>query len=125
MKVHSLKLTIQDVPDNKGKLFAGVFGTVTLDTGEPVIDEKTGEPKLDAEGNVINLLEDIQTATALNANPVFKGEIQAFLIEAITLKNLKIAEENGQVSHFLEAVGAVGEKKKGRNITKAKIKRKK
>jgi hypothetical protein len=126
MKIHSLKLTIQDVPDKKGKLFAAVFGTVVVDTGE-VSKDKDGKDRLDEDGNPVPVLEDIQTIVPLNANPEFKSHVQAFLIEALTLKNLEIAEENGQISHFLEAVGGGntgGKKKKGSNFTKAKKKKK-
>lgn len=95
------------MPDKAGNLFAAVFGTVILDTGEIAKDEK-GNAKLDEEGNQIPILENIDTIVPLNANPQFRSHIQAFLTEAITLKNLKIAEKNGQISHFLEAVGDAG-----------------
>jgi len=123
MKIHSLKITVQDIPDKKGKLFAAMFGTVVLDTGE-VSKDKDGKDKLDDEGNPVPLLEDIQTIVPLDANPEFKSQVQAFLVEAITLKNLEIAEENGEISHFVKSVGAtVGKKKKGSNRTKPKKKK--
>lgn len=118
MKVHSLKLTIQDMPDKKGKLFAAIFGTVVLDTGEKAKDEK-GNIKLDDEGQEIPILDNINCIVPLNQNKIFKSNIQAFLVEAITLKNLKIAEKNGQMSHFLEAIGD------GQGAGKAKKKEKK
>lgn len=106
MKVHSLKLTIQDVPDaDSGELFAACFATVVLNTGE-VAKNADGTDKLDEEGQPVYMMEDINTVFPLNKDEVFKGNIQAILMEALTLKNWQIAKENGQLSHFVEAVGA-------------------
>jgi hypothetical protein len=123
MKIDSIKLHIQDLPDKKGKLFAAVSGKVTLNTGEVKLDEKL-EVVLDENGDEIPILEDINMMFALNKDPSFAANIQAIAMEALTLKNLEIAEENGQISHFVQAVGAP-EKKKGLRITKPKVKRKK
>ncbi len=115
---------IQDMPDKKGNLFAAVSGKLTLNTGDIKLDKK-GNAVLDEAGDMIPILDDINFIFSLNKYPDFKTQIQAMAVEALTLKNMQIAEENGQLSHFVEAVGAVGtSKKKGPKDTK-KIKRKK
>ena len=103
MKIHSLKLTIQDMPGKDGKLFAAVYGTLTLDMEEPALDEK-GEQKLDAEGQPISMLDDINFVTPLNASKELKAVVQSMAVEALTLKDMKVAKKNGQLSHYVDSV---------------------
>ena len=125
MKIDSIKLHIQDLPDKEGKLFAAVSGKITLNTGEIKVDEKS-VPVLDEHGDEIPILDDINVMFALNKDPSFKSNIEAIAMEALTLRNLEIAEENGQISHFVKEMGApAGKKKRGSKTTKAKVKRKK
>lgn len=113
------------MPDEKGELFAAVSGKVVLDTGEVKVDEKL-EPVLDENGDTTPILEDINFMFSLNKEPSFQSNIQAIVMEALTLKNLEIAEENGQISHFIKAMGVEPEKKKrGSKTTKPKRKKKK
>jgi hypothetical protein len=112
MKIHSLKLTIQDVPNEEGELFAGVFGSIVVDTGE-VAKNEDGTNRLDEDNVEVPILEDIQFIFPLDKDEVFKGNIQAIVMEALTLKNWQIAKENGQLSHFIEAVGANTEEGEG------------
>jgi len=125
MKVDSVRLHIQDMPDKKGELFAVVSGKITLDTGEVKLDEHL-KPVLDEYGDEIPILDDINVMFPLNKEITFKSNIQAIVMEALTLKNLEIAEENGQISHFVKAMGVEPEKKKrGSKTTKPKRKKKK
>lgn len=110
MQVHSLKLTIQDVPGKEeGEMFAACFATVTLNTGE-VAKNEDGTDRLDEAGELIPILEEINTVFPLDKDEIFKGNIQAILMEALTLKNWQIAKENGQLSHFVEAMGGDADK---------------
>lgn len=111
MKIHSLKLTIQDMPDKKGNLFAAVYGTLTLDMEEPALDEK-GEPKVDEEGQAISMLDDINFVTPLNASKELKTVVQALSVEALTLKDMQVAKKNGQLSHYIEKIKALDPRKK-------------
>lgn len=122
MKVDSIRLHIQDMPDKKGELFAVVSGKITLDTGEIKLDEFL-KPVLDSEGEEIPILDDINVMFPLNKEPSFKTNIEAIAMEALTLKNLEIAKENGQISHFVQAMGAP-KPKRGKNITKPKKRKK-
>lgn len=106
MKVHSLKLTVQDMPDKRGELFATVFGTVIIDTGEVKVDE-AGTPVLDEAKQVIPILDNINFIVPLNSNKILKSVVQGMLVEALTLKNLEIAKKHGQLSHFIQAIEGV------------------
>jgi hypothetical protein len=106
MQVHSLKLTIQDVTTKDAARIAAVMGTLFIDTGKTVANKETlkTEPEM----------EVIHFTTALNNNPTLKKVIQDLIMEAATLKNLKIAKESGTINHFLESCGVqstVGAKK--------------
>ena len=50
-------------------------------------------------------LETINFTTALGNNQKLKSVIQDLIVEAVTLKNLKIAKENGTLTHYLESCG--------------------
>lgn len=121
MKIHSLKLTIQDLPDKNGELFAGVYGTLTIDTGEVKRDEN-GEPVADKEGMLIPILDDINFVQALNKSKELKAVVQAIAVEALTLKDMTIAKKNGQLSHYIKSVKGLSPvpKKRGSNVTKPK-----
>ena len=111
MKIHSLKLTVQDMPGKDGKLFAAVYGTLTLDMEEPALDEK-GEAKVDKEGQPISMLDDINFVTSLNSSPELKKVVQALSVEALTLKDMEVAKKNGQLSHYIEKIKALDPRKK-------------
>lgn len=111
MKIHSLKLTIQDMPGKDGKLFAAVYGTLTLDMEEPALDEK-GNPKVDKEGQAISMLDDINFVTNLNSSPELKKVVQALAVEALTLKDMEVAKKNGQLSHYVDKIKALDPRKK-------------
>lgn len=127
MKINSLKLIIQDMPDDKGKLFAAVYGTLIIDTGETKKDEDGVTEAKDAEGEAIKILENINFITPLNQSLELRRVIQALANEALTLKNYAIAKENGQLSHFIEAMGAPAQQgmTKMRPVTRRQIKKKK
>ncbi len=86
MQVHSLKLSFQDIVSKDGAKLAVVLGTLYLDNKEPE-------------------LEKINFTTAISTNPKLKTVIQEMIVEALTLKNLQIAKENGTLTHFVEAMG--------------------
>ena len=111
MKIHSLKLTIQDMPDKEGKLFAGVFGTLVLDT-EEVKRDVDGEPVADKEGVVIPILDNINFIVPLNKSKELKAVVQSLAVEALTLKDMEIAKKNGQLSHYVEAIQGIAPKAK-------------
>jgi hypothetical protein len=93
MQIHSLKLTFQDIVTKDVAKIAVVNGTLFIDTGKTIGD--TTEPEF----------ETINFTTAMSRTPALKNAIQELIMEAVTLKNLKIAKENGNLTHFLEASG--------------------
>lgn len=106
------------------KPIAAVMGTVFIDNDEWKRNEE-GNMVLDGEGMPIPIYETINFTTALHTDPGLLKCIQTLIIEALTLKNLAIAEKNGTISHFLEAVGAGPKKaKRGSNVTKIKRRKK-
>ena len=131
MKINSLKLTIQDVTTADNHRVAGISATLFIDDGEfkmNELEDGTKEPVLDEDGEKIPMYETINATGALGANPEMKKVIQALIIELLTLKNLEVAKENGEIEHFVQAVQGVGEeatkKVSGKN-KKPKIVRKK
>ena len=97
MQIHSLKLTFQDVVTKDGAKIAAVMGTLYIDDGKVVANKETLKPEPE--------YEKISFTTALGSNQKLKSVIQEMIVEALTLKNLKIAKENGTMTHFLESVG--------------------
>lgn len=117
MKINSLKLTIQDAITKDKKPIAAVYGTVFIDNDE--FKEADGEFVLDEYGEKIPVYETINFTTALSYVTGFKAMIQQMIIEALTLKNMEIAKENGELSHFVQSVGAdFGPEKKPKGFRK-------
>jgi len=103
MKIHSLKLTLQDVETKDKQKLAVIFGTVFIDNDK--YKENSVGFEFDEHGEKIPVFEVINFTTALNNVEHFKQISQELIIEALTLKNMQIAKENGELSHFIEAVG--------------------
>lgn len=99
------------MPDKEGKLFAAVYGTLTLDMEEPALDEK-GEAKVDAEGQAVSMLDDINFVTPLNNSKELKACVQSIAVEALTLKDMEVAKKNGQLSHYVQAIKALDPRQK-------------
>lgn len=97
MQIHSLKLTFQDIVTKDAAKLAVVNGTLFIDTGKQVANTETLKPEPE--------FETINFTTALGNSPDLKRIIQTLVMEALTLKNLKIAKENGNLTHFLETTG--------------------
>lgn len=112
MQVHSLKLTVQDVMTKDGAKIAAVMGTLFIDSGKTIANSETMNPEPE--------LETIQFTTALNSSVELKKVIQKLIMEAVTLKNLKIAKESGTVSHFLESVGVQTKPKPIKRVSKTR-----
>jgi hypothetical protein len=89
-KLRSVTITLQDVTTKDGVTLAAVFGTLAIDTGKVKLNEKTfhQEP----------VLESINFTTALANHPVFKEQITSLISEALTLKDMKLAQEEGLLS---------------------------
>ncbi len=121
MQINSLKLTIQDVHTADHVRIAGVFGTLFLDVGEYKMGPDD-EPMLDEAGEKIPIYETIEFTFALEENADFKKCIKDIILQATTLKNLKIAKENGTVSHFLEAMGVPVTPKVVKRVSKTRKK---
>jgi len=117
MQIHSLKLTFQDIVTKDAAKLAVVLGTLFIDNEEKVLNEKTGEFE--------PALESIQFTTALSTNPELEKVIQGIMMEALTLKNIKIAKENGTLTHFLETCGAEIKSKPLKRVSKTRSKAKK
>ena len=115
MQVHSLKLTIQDVHTKDNAKIAAVMGTLFIDTGKTVANAETLQPEPE--------LETIHFTTALNTDPELKKVIQALIVEAATLKNLKIAKESGTLNHFLESCGVDTKPKAAKRVSKTRKKK--
>lgn len=104
MKIHSLKLTLQDVETADKKKVAAIFGTVFIDNDTYKMD--INGPVLDENGEKTPIFETINFTTLLKNVDHFKQVAQQMIIEALTLKNMEIAEKNGDLSHFVRSVGA-------------------
>ena len=117
MQIHSLKLTFQDIITKDAAKLAVMMGTLFIDHGTKVLNEKTGEFEPD--------LESIQFTTALSNAPKLQEALQPLIIEALTLKNIKIAKENGTLTHFLESVGGTIKPKPVKRVSKTRSKAKK
>lgn len=126
MKIHSLKLTIQDMKTSDDKDVAAVMGTVFIEDGEFKKNED-GNIVLDDAGDPIPIYETINFTTALHTNRELKRVVQELIIEAVSLKNLEIAKENGTLSHYLKAMTTLGKPKlkRGTNREMMKVRRKK
>lgn len=118
MKIHSITLTVQDGETSDNHKIAIVAGTLFVDN-DKIHEHEDGTPDTDKKGEEVKDLEKINFVTSLDENPELMKVIQALAIEALTLKNLKIAEKNGTLSHFIESVG-VEEKKSGTKPSKQK-----
>lgn len=124
MKIHSLTLIIQDFIDKDTKKpYAGVYGKLTLNTEEQAQNED-GTLKFDEEKDPVYMMEDIPFGFNMDKSSLFRSEIQAMMIEALTLKNLEIAKENGQVSHFVQKMKSLLPKSRRGARTTAPKKRK-
>lgn len=97
------------MPGKDGKLFAAVYGTLILDTGE-VKRNEAGEPVVDKEGVLIPILENINFITPLNSSKELKACVQALAVEALTLKDMEIAKKNGQLSHYVASIKGIENK---------------
>jgi len=97
MQIHSLKLTFQDVLTKDGAKIAAVLGTIYLDDGKIISNSETLKPEPE--------YEKINFTSSLDSNTKLKSVIQEMIIEALTLKNLKLAKDNGTLTHFVEAMG--------------------
>lgn len=117
MQIHSLKLNIQDVHTKDAAKVAVVMGTLFIDDGKKVVNSETMKPE--------PAYETINFTTLLSNNETFKRSIQDLIMEALTLKNLKIAKENGNLTHFLEASGVQTKPKTKKRASKVRHKTKK
>jgi len=115
MQVKSLKLTVQDVSTKDAFNIAAVLGTLVIDTGKTVANPATLNPEPE--------LEEINFTTALNNNEALKNCIQSLIIEALTLKKLKISKESGTLAHTLESYGVETKPKKGKRVSKTRNKK--
>lgn len=115
MKVHSLKLTLQDIVTKDGAKIAAVMGTLFIDSGKTIANKETMNPEPE--------LEAINFTTSLNSSVELKTVMQKLIIEALTLKNLKIAKESGTITHFLEAVGVPTKPKPIKRVSKTRNKK--
>jgi hypothetical protein len=88
-KLRSVTLTLQDVVTKDGVSLAAVFGTLSIDTGEIRLNEKMQQEPV---------LESINFTTALANHPVFKEQVTSLITEALTLKEMKIARDEGLLS---------------------------
>jgi len=109
-KLRSVTLTLQDVTTKDGVTLAAIFGTLIIDTGKIKLNEKTfhQEPVLDS----------INFTTALANHPVFKEQIISLITEALTLKEMKVAREEGLLAVLDRPVPK-------KRVSKTRVKKKK
>ena len=91
-----------------GQKIAAIFGTVFIDNDK--YKEDINGPVLDEHGEKQPIYETINFTTALKNVEHFTEIAQGLIVEALTLKNMKIAEKNGELSHFIESVGGAAPK---------------
>lgn len=121
MKIHSIRITIQDVETTEGIPVVAGFTDIFIDNGEIMLDDE-GKTKLADDGLPHKKFEKISTTWLLNNNVVFKREIQKMAIEAITQFDIEQRKEKGEELNFGDTygLGMDKKKKKGANVTKAK-----
>ena len=119
MKIHSIRITIQDVETtDKIPVVAG-FTDVFIDNDEVMLDDE-GNVKLDDENLPQKKYEKISSTWLLSQNVVFKREIQKMVITMITQHDIEQRKAKGEELNLPDEMGLGMTKKRGKNITKAK-----
>ena len=120
MKIHSIKITIQDVLTTENTPVVAGFTDIFLDHGQVMIDEE-GQPLLTEDGLSQPKFEKISATWLLSQNKVLKAEIQKMAIETITLHDLEQQKKTGKPLDFSVEFGLGIKKAKGLNV---KVKKK-
>lgn len=92
-KLRSVTITIQDVTLKDGFTVAAIHGGLVIDSGDKQLDEKTQQYE--------PILEKINFRVPLEEYPHIKEfyeEIKQMTVEALRLKAMKIAQEEGLMS---------------------------
>lgn len=121
MKIHSIRITIQDVEtSDKIPVVAG-FTDVFLDNDEVMLDDD-GNVKLDDDNLPQKKFEKISSTWLMSQNVVLKREIQKMVITMITQHDIEQRKAKGEPLPLEDEIG-LGMKKpkrKGLPVTKAK-----
>lgn len=91
MKIHSLKLTIQDVV-LKDAINAGVFGTLLIDDGKFEI----------VDGKKTRVYDKLQFTMSLDVVPEFKEQIKGMIQDCLVLNKLEVDREEYFMSHTIK-----------------------
>lgn len=114
MKVHSIRITIQDVQTAENVPVVAGFTDIFLDHGEIMLDDE-GNVKLDEDNLPQKKYEKITATWLLSQNVVLKREIQKMVIQAITIHDIEQRKASGKPLDIGEDYGL--------GITKPKVKR--
>ena len=107
MKIHSVRITIQDVYTSDDVPVVAGFTDIFIDQGEKMVSEDGEEqPKY----------KKLSSTFLLGKNPKFKQEIQKMVIETITLHDLEEKKKNGEELSLPDdlGLGLVKKKSKGK-----------
>lgn len=120
MKIHSIKILIQDVvTSDKVPVVAG-FTDIYLDNDETMLDDE-GNPKLTEDGLPQKKFEKISATWLLSQNVVLKREIQKMVITAITQYDIEQRKAKGEKLEIPDDMGlGIARPKRGKNVTKPK-----
>ncbi len=110
MKIHSLKLTIQDMLLKDNVVNAGVFGSLLIDDGKDEI----------IDGKKTRVYERLQFTMSLDAVPEFKAQIKSMITQCLELNKMEVEREEFFMSHVIKQMG---ERKK--RVSKTRVKKKK
>lgn len=122
MKVHSIRITIQDVPTAENVPVVAGFTDIFLDHGEFMVDDE-GNTKLTEDGEPQKKFEKITATWLLSQNVVIKREIQKMVITAITQHDIKQREETGESLNIGEDYGLGISKPKVKRVSKTRTKK--
>lgn len=114
MKIHSIRITIQDVQTTENVPVVAGFTDIFLDHGETMVDDE-GQVKLDEDGLPQKKFEKISATWLLSHNVLLKREIQKMVIETITQHDIEQRKTTGEDLNIGDdyGLGIVKPKKKG------------
>lgn len=121
MKIHSIRITIQDVMTAENIPVVAGFTDIFLDNDEIILDDE-GNPKLTDEGLPQKKFEKISATWLLSQNVVLKKEIQKMVITTLTQFDIDRRKEKGEALNLPDdmGLGIMKPKKKGPNVMKIK-----
>lgn len=122
MKVHSIRITIQDVQTKEKIPVVAGFTDIFLDHNEVMLEDD-GSVKLDEDNLPQKKYEKITATWLLSQNVVLKREIQKMVITAITQHDIEQRKKTGESLNMGEDYGLGISKPKVKRVSKTRTKK--